>query len=103
MWSLIAAVFREKLLVSGEQIARLEKFCQVINTSVAEGEEDRAAILLRDWLITPGRSTRKVAGGQDVYGRCIRAIQAFLSFEPLSRLYTASSELYPLPGNAEPE
>ena len=98
---LVAAVFRAKVNASSEEVLHLEKFCEVMNTSVAESAEERAAILLRDWLITPNRSTRKSASGISVYGRCSRAIRAFLDREPLTRLYSSTAELFPLPTQAE--
>lgn len=100
---LVAAVFRASFHVNDEELKMLEHFTQVVQEGVVESGDEQAAVILRDWLLARGRTTRKRATGQETYARVIRAISAFMGKERLSRLYAASIDLYPLPTNLEEE
>lgn len=63
---------------------------------VGQGEE--ALLLLRNWLLAraPRSSGSKGASGL-IYQKTERGVFAFLRREPLSTLYSAPAELFPLP------
>ena len=100
---LVASVFRASFHVEGEELKMLEHFTVVVQEGVVESGGEQAAVVLRDWLLARGRTTRKRATGQETYARVIRAISAFLAKERLSKLYAASADLYPLPIHPEEE
>jgi len=78
-------------------LARLQRFCEVLKTSIGSDEADRTVILLRNYLL--GRVGNDYATRLERYGKTERALLAFLRGEPpLVRLYAATSELFLLPG-----
>lgn len=75
----------------------LEKFCLVLTgKEMADGEGDKAAITLREFLLRNGM----LHGGRtyrvEVFKKTQRAIYAFLKRQPLSKLY-GGDFLYPWP------
>ena len=94
---LVAAIFRASFHVKEAEVQLLEHFTEVVQEGVSRSDEEQAAVVLRDWLMARGRTTRKRATGQETYARVIRAVSAFLSKERLSKLYAASTDIYPLP------
>jgi hypothetical protein len=78
-------------------MARLQRFCEVLGSSVAGDETDRTVIALRNFLASHGGTD--YATRQERYAKTERALQAFLRNEPpIVRLYAAAGELFLLPG-----
>ena len=75
---------------------RLSQFLFVLGSGVATDSSDNAAIRLRDFLIKKqygqGESARN-----DLFLKACSAVQAFLEGRPLSKLYAASDNTFPLP------
>jgi|SRR5215475_1187591 len=78
---------------------RLSRFADVLYDGVAT-DDDRVIMILRDFL-----QTLKTVSGQtlnvEIYGKTERALHAFLTGDRISKLYVASQELFPLPGEAQ--
>lgn len=74
---------------------RLEAFCQVLSSGMATHQDDAPAALLFAYLLRTG------GGGADRsadrYAKTERALWAFLHGEPLTKLYAATQEMFPLP------
>jgi hypothetical protein len=79
---------------------RLEQFCQVLRTSVATGDHDKAAIRLRSYLSTTVGSSQGIR--QERYRKTQRALRAFLRGHALTRLSVGDGELFPLPEETNP-
>lgn len=78
---------------------RLDEFCEVSRSGMAQSREDSAAIVLRNWLMSAATNTTSSAGVQEAYAKTERALTLFLKGEPLEhRLYAATEEMFPLPG-----
>jgi hypothetical protein len=78
-------------------LAHLDRFCEVLRTSVASDEAARTVIALRNFL--SARCGSDHATRLERYAKTERALLAFLRDEPpIVRLYAAASELFPLPG-----
>jgi hypothetical protein len=77
---------------------RLEEFCRVLRTSIARGDQDRAAILLRNHLTSTAGSSRLAR--IERYRKTQRALKAFLRGQELTKLYAGEEELFPLPEDA---
>lgn len=75
---------------------RLREFGHVMLTGVMETPDDKPAILLRNYLQRMLVDKVK-AEAFTVYRKAERALLAFLEREPLSTLYEASGEQFPLP------
>lgn len=80
---------------------RIRLFMQIMNSMIATTESDAAAITLAKWLLqtelTSGGSTAR----RVVYLKVESGLRAFLDGRPLAKLYEASSELFPVPGESE--
>lgn len=74
---------------------QLARFCEVLRTSMAREDRDRGIILLRN-LLAPGVD-RDPIRRRERYAKIERALMAFLTGEPLSRLHAAAGELFLLP------
>lgn len=70
---------------------RLIDFTGVLGTGISRGSGDTAAIRLRDNLLKLSYNRT------EEYQYTERAIHAFCARKPLSRLYAADHEMYPLP------
>ena len=84
-----------------EDESRLMEFGEVIYSGTSQGNEDSAAIRLRDWLLT---NDNPLGGGGAKYAfhrRCDRAIMAFCQCQPLQKLHPAPKTLYLLPEEQE--
>lgn len=77
------------------QKQRLVRFIEVLQTGrPVDGEG--AAILLRDWMLQNGAASTSLQ--IDLYWKAERALKAFIDRDEIKTLYTASAELFPLPG-----
>lgn len=75
---------------------RLRHFGTVMLNGVMDTQDDKAAVLLRNYLIR--LATDKVKAPQEtIYRKAERALSAFVSRENISTLYEAGSEMFPLP------
>lgn len=81
--------------------AKVEEFARVVGSGMPTGDAaaQKAAILLRNWLLTGGRKTTEQ--DLEIYQKTARALRAFLDAEPLARLYAAEEELFPVPEGME--
>jgi hypothetical protein len=78
--------------------AQLARFCEVLRTSIARQERDESVIMLRTFLMTTDqRGARKQ---RERYAKTERALLAFLTNQPLTKLYAATGELFLLPEEA---
>lgn len=81
--------------------ARLEEFCHVLRTGQITDPSDGAAIRLRETLLATTGGGKEVARAR--YTKTERAIRAFLDRDPISRVFAAEQELFPLPGEKAPK
>lgn len=82
---------------------RGEQFAHILYTGQYVAQEDQAAFRLRENLLTGGRAGRASSDRAIVHKCAERALRAFMDREPLSKIYPASKELFPLPGEVEQE
>ncbi|MCG3181420.1 MAG: hypothetical protein BIFFINMI_03813 [Phycisphaerae bacterium] len=75
--------------------AQLARFCEILSTSMARQERDEPVIMLRTFLMTTDQ--RSASRQRERYAKIERALMAFLTGEPLTRLHAASGELFLLP------
>lgn len=74
-----------------DDLDRLEQFMQILlGNSLPEGEEDRAAVTLRDWLMRSGTKTAVMR--VEAFKKTQRAIVGFMARTPLTKLY--GTEVY---------
>ena len=81
---------------------RLREFFHVLTTGEYERGSDEAALAFRNYLLNltkGGNSTQRRAA----YWKCESALMSFLQRNPVSKIYAASSEQFPLPEETEPE
>jgi hypothetical protein len=84
-----------------EEESRLNAFAKLIYhgfTDEEPHEEDKTALLLKDWLIRT-KSVIGYQGEREVYAKVERALRGYLDGERLNTLYGAKTELFPLPGD----
>jgi hypothetical protein len=80
---------------------RLKQFAQVLTTGIMERKEDKAAVLLRNWLLNmEARSVR--AQAEVIRAKGERALYGFLHNEIIRGLSAATEELFPLPEEQVP-
>lgn len=89
--SIAAAIFR------GEDKIKIDRFCEVISTGEISGVWENAAIRLREYLMFNKAAWTSGADRRDSLKRAQRAINAFCSKEPLSRLITPKELIYAAP------
>jgi hypothetical protein len=81
---------------------RLQKFADVLYSGLATRKGDLSVILLRDYLLQlPG-----IGGDQmqkEIYAKTESALRAFLDKTNLTKLVATKEELFPFPGEKEPE
>lgn len=85
---------------------RIEAFYRIlVNPSLIKDSDEpgaSAAVLLNQYLIgSVGVSGTGPTG--TVYRKCARALYAFLSRQPISKIYETKRELFPLPGETVEE
>lgn len=73
----------------------LEKFCRMLTTGVVTSEDESVIVLLRQQLLA-ARTNSSLHRIQR-YGKVERTLLAWLRGENPSRIYSASTELFPLP------
>jgi len=83
--------------------ARLREFCEVIYSGTSSGDQDSAAIRLRDWLLTTEMAMGGGSAKRVIHRRCERAISAFCDYKPLAKLYPVANEIYPIAGDNNEE
>lgn len=76
---------------------QLIRFATVLSEGMANGPEDKPAILLRNLLLE--RNPKR----HELYGKTERALQAFIKNERISTLYASTEELFLLPIEQERE
>jgi hypothetical protein len=91
----IVAVCAQAYYAGADQ-DRLRRFGEILHTGMTTDKADTAAILLRNWL----QARTAGAGGYGVqlvvYNKAMRALKAFMDREPLTVLYEAREQLFPL-------
>ena len=93
--SVLAAVARAYYTANRE---RLIQFCDVLWSGMPSGQDDVAAITLRNHLIENSDKDRGQTGRKRMYCKVERAIQAFLERENWIRCTSVGRELFPIPG-----
>jgi hypothetical protein len=76
---------------------RLEEFGAAYCTGVTNGPQDSAAAILRTAYLRDRRSFGSRAGRSSLYRKTQAALRAFLQRRPVTKLYEAESELFPIP------
>lgn len=97
----LAAVARASYHLTAEQKDRLRRFVEVLMTGFASSDDERPAILLRNFLLSPlkhGGSRNSNQAGM-IYAKTTRAIKAFIGREPITKLVEPVEDIYPLPGD----
>jgi hypothetical protein len=84
-------------------VAALTHFCDVLRTGMGAGDRDKPIVMLRDFLVNTRRAHNKPQALREHYGKIERALAAFLEGRPLVKLYSSTTELFPLPGEAKEE
>jgi len=74
---------------------RIAEFYAVLKTGIGDGARDSAATRLRDFLRTHTSSSG--AGRVEHYQRTEYALDLFLRYQPMSKLYGTDKELFPIP------
>lgn len=75
---------------------RLLEFCAVLGTGVMEGPQDRAAIAIRNYLLSQGPAASITSNWRDTFIKVQNAIAYFMRGEPLSVIRGVKDEAYPL-------
>lgn len=90
-----AAIVRASFHVAADD---LKIFCEVLMSGMPTGQDrDATVIRLRDKLLQPKSGRNGAMVTLDSYGSTTSAIKAFSEGRALSKIYPASSELFPLP------
>lgn len=98
--SVLAAICRGSLYIKRDDI---ERFCRVLATGMPTGEErDATVIRLRDRLLQPRRSGGSAATSES-YSITANALRAYADGRALSRIFAASTDLFPIPKAASSE
>lgn len=80
-----------------ENSARLVEFCEVIISGMAKSDNDKAAILIREWLLECGSLSMGTGQRLDACKRTMRAIKAFCENQKIKKLYQPSEFIYTPP------
>lgn len=91
---ILGAVGRAKLHDVDEE--RLIHFCRVLGSGFGEGEQDSAAIALRNYLLANGAKSSLTAFWQETFLRAQNAIRAFMQKRPIRVARVPDQEPYPL-------
>jgi hypothetical protein len=81
---------------------RLVSFAKVFMSGMPDGQEDKAAIIFRNWLLRV-EAQKMRAASEIIYRKGERALDAFLKKQSLTTLYEATEELFPLPEEVAPK
>lgn len=90
----LAAVARAYYTVDRD---RLQQFLRVYTTGMSETLKDSVAIRLRNNAINTGMEKKRSGG--EFYFKTETAIKLFMDGKDTDRLYAASEELFPVPGD----
>lgn len=82
---------------------RLMQFGEVINSGMALGDADRAAITFRNWFLENKALFGGGGGRTTLYRKCETALRAFLRKRSLIKLAENTEELFPLPDEMNEE
>jgi hypothetical protein len=77
-----------------EDRERLARFLEVMRDGMPSGESENVIILLRNYALAVGQTKRN---NWEVYGKCERALRAFLDGVQMKTLRAASDELFAIP------
>jgi hypothetical protein len=81
---------------------KLRHFADVLRSGIASSEDDQPITLLFKFLIDTDSGRYGRPEFRERYGKTSRALSAYLRGERIGRLYSATSELFPLPDSASP-
>lgn len=76
---------------------RLAEFMEVLSSGFATSDDDRAAILLRNYYMANRQVMGRHAGEFALYLKTEQMLSDFLNREPVTTVRKAKSELFPLP------
>jgi hypothetical protein len=76
--------------------ARLQRFCDVLGTGFYEGQDETAAITLRNYLLTKGAVASSTALWRDTFLKCQNAVHYFMRSKKLMTIKSVSEDMYPL-------
>ncbi len=76
-----------------EEPEQLERFAKVVATGQKEFDSDRAAVTLRDTVLTKRMGTLET----EQYFKTEAAIRAFIERRPISKLQAVDAEIFPVP------
>lgn len=78
---------------------KLARFLEVLKDGIPKDESEHVIILLRNHALSAVGYNR----GDNVegYGKCERALRAFLDGDKISRLYAETHEVFPIPGEPD--
>jgi hypothetical protein len=78
-------------------LGKLRHFADVLQSGVASGEDDQPITLLLKFLLDSGHGRKGRPEAREHYGKTERALSAYLNAEQLTKLYTVTTEIFPLP------
>lgn len=81
--------------LKGSKRTRIREFCAVLMTGQSNGEEDQAAIRLRNWIYEMHSGTTR-GHFKDLYGKTERALIAFMDGKKIDRLDPMKDEAFPI-------
>lgn len=82
---------------------RLSEFCNTLITGQYERGDDEAARILRNMLMNSADNGGSRASREIVYWKTENSLMHFIRRIPITKLYAASCEQFPLPEETEPE
>lgn len=87
------------LIFDDEEVAKLQRFVEVMDTGLSKGEHEFAPALVRDAYMN--RKVRGDRGTLEMYRKTIFAVDVYMSGTPVKRLKQSYKQLFPLPDFAE--
>jgi hypothetical protein len=75
---------------------RLAKFCAVLKTGFTDGDEDKAAVALRNYLLTNGAACSASSNWRDTFLKAQNCIRYFMRGKPITTVKKISEDTYPL-------
>lgn len=76
--------------------ARLKRFCDVLGTGFSNGEEESAAIALRNYILQRMSSAASAAMWRDTFLKTQNAVRYFMQAKKLTIIKSVAEEIYPL-------
>lgn len=80
---------------------RLHQFCRILLSGMPMAESDKAAILVREWLLSEGTRATQGSNRSGSAKRIMRAIKAFCEMSPIHKLYEPQQVIYTPPKNED--